>query len=262
MSSWKTSSDATVERLRADVQAGLIIPFIGSGASYTSRLPSWNRLVREVADQVEFDQDVFTSQGTYPQLFDYYLSIGAPKTLEKYASYLSREFARATVDFTPSPVHEELAQMDIDAVYTTNYDDLLERAFAIAGRAVLPVITYSDLATRPPVGTVQIVKYHGDFAVPETLVLTESQYFERMTLDTAMDIRLRADALSRSLLFVGYSLSDVNVRYLLFRLNKERSANIAGAGTGGRGRRSYIVSSSIGEVQKEVLLSRYNVEVN
>ena len=144
------------------------------------------------------------------------------------ASYLSREFARATVDFTPSPVHEELAQMDIDAVYTTNYDDLLERAFAIAGRAVLPVITYSDLATRPPVGTVQIVKYHGDFAVPETLVLTESQYFERMTLDTAMDIRLRADALSRSLLFVGYSLSDVNVRYLLFRLNKERSANICG----------------------------------
>lgn len=260
MSSWKPSSNASVERLRADVQAGLVIPFIGSGASYTSNLPSWGRLIREVANHVEFDPDVFESQGSYPQLFDYYLSVSPAKTLEKYASELNKEFTRATVDFKPSPLHQEIIRMDVDVLYTTNYDDLLERAYKAAGRSVVPVITYSDLATRAPAGAVQVVKYHGDFAVPETLVLTEWQYFERMTLDTAMDVRLRADALSRSLLFIGYSLSDMNVRYLLFRLNKERAANSSSHGRRKDERRSYIVSSSIGEVQKEVLLSRYNVE--
>jgi hypothetical protein len=105
---------------------------------------------------------------------------------------------------------------------------------------------------------VEIIKFHGDFSAPETMVLTESQYFERMALDTAMDIRLRADALGRALLFIGYSLTDVNVRYLLFLLNKERLRGNSGSDV--KSRTSYIVSRGIGEVQKRILKFRYNVE--
>ncbi|MGB4780365.1 SIR2 family protein [Microbacterium sp.] len=238
----------------------MVIPFVGSGASYTSNLPSWGSLVNDVAKRLGFDVEVFQSQGSYPQLFDYFLSVSAEKTLEKYSAELSKLFTRATVNFAPSAVHRELTTMNVEVVYTTNYDDLLERAFIAAGREVVPVITYADLATRAPDGAVQVVKYHGDFSVPETLVLSERQYFDRMALDTAMDVRLRADALSRSLLFIGYSLSDMNVRYLLYKLNKERAANSSQPSSRGRERVSYLVSASIGEVQKEVLRSRYNVE--
>lgn len=249
-----------MKRLRSDIQSGLVIPFVGSGASYTSNLPSWVSLVDEVATRLKFDADVFKSQGSYPQLFDFFLSVSPEKTLEKYAAELSKTFTRNTVNFKPSPLHLELASMDIEVLYTTNYDDLLERAFIAEGREVAQVVTYSDLATRAPENTVQIIKYHGDFSVPETLVLSERQYFDRMTLDTAMDVRLRADALSRSLLFIGYSLSDMNVRYLLYRLNEERAANSSRPHRAGNERVSYLVSSAIGEVQKEVLRSRYNVE--
>lgn len=259
MSSWATTSNAIVERLREDVQAGVVIPFIGSGASYSSNLPSWRVLARGVAERLGFDIDVFESQGSFPQLFDFYIATSEPQELEKFAAELNKAFARATATFVPSALHGELVAMDSPVVYTTNYDDLIERSFKELGRAAVPVITYSDLASRVPADVVQIIKYHGDFAVPNTLVLTEHQYFQRMTLDTAIDVRLRSDALSRSLLFVGYSLSDMNVRYLLYRLSEERLANSSGRTPGKNERRSYLVSSSVGEVQKEILRSRYNV---
>jgi hypothetical protein len=35
-----------------------------------------------------------------------------------------------------------------------------------------------------------------------------------------MDIKLRSDMLGKSFLFIGYSLSDINIRYLIYKLNK------------------------------------------
>jgi hypothetical protein len=67
---------------------------------------------------------------------------------------------------------------------------------------------------------VQIIKFHGDFQDDESLVLTESSYFERMTFDSPLDVRLRSDLLGRHVLFVGYSLTDINIRLLLYRLSK------------------------------------------
>ena len=65
----------------------------------------------------------------------------------------------------------------------------------------------------------QIIKFHGDFDDDESIVLTESSYFDRLSLDSPLDIKLRADALGRTILFVGYSLSDINMRLLFYKLH-------------------------------------------
>ena len=36
-----------------------------------------------------------------------------------------------------------------------------------------------------------------------------------------LDIKLRSDSLEKSLLFIGYSLSDINIRYMLYKLHKQ-----------------------------------------
>jgi hypothetical protein len=54
-------------------------------------------------------------------------------------------------------------------------------------------------------------------------VLTEADYFERLDLVSALDLKLRADILGRSLLFLGYSFRDMNMRYLLYKLHRLRS---------------------------------------
>jgi hypothetical protein len=73
-------------------------------------------------------------------------------------------------------------------------------------------------------GELEIVKFHGDFEDDATLVLTESSYFERLDFESPIDQMLRADVLRHPVLFVGYSLSDINVRYLFHKLSKIWSA--------------------------------------
>lgn len=46
-----------------------------------------------------------------------------------------------------------------------------------------------------------IVKFHGDFDDDASLVLTESDYFERLDFDTPLDSKFQADVLGRSILF-------------------------------------------------------------
>jgi hypothetical protein len=53
------------------------------------------------------------------------------------------------------------------------------------------------------------------------MVFTESSYFERLSFESPLDVKLRSDSLGKSLLFIGYSLTDINIRYLLFRLQKQ-----------------------------------------
>lgn len=81
----------------------------------------------------------------------------------------------------------------------------------------MQIASAADMAAARP-GVTQIVKYHGDFSDPETLILTESDYFDRLAFDAHMDIKFRGDAFASTLLFIGYSMSDLNIRFLLHRL--------------------------------------------
>jgi len=70
--------------------------------------------------------------------------------------------------------------------------------------------------------------------------------------DTPLDIRLRSDSLARPLLFLGYSLHDLNTRYLLFRL-QELWKNSPHAD---QRPRSFILMTERAEAQEIVLRSR------
>jgi hypothetical protein len=66
----------------------------------------------------------------------------------------------------------------------------------------------------------QIVKLHGDFEDDSSLVLTETSYFERLAFESPLDIKLRSDSIGRPILFIGYGFSDVNIRYLQYKLDR------------------------------------------
>ena len=64
------------------------------------------------------------------------------------------------------------------------------------------------------------MKFHGDFEDDNSIVLTESDYFERLNFETPLDVKFRSDILGRTVLFVGYSLTDINMRLLLYEMQK------------------------------------------
>ncbi len=65
-----------------------------------------------------------------------------------------------------------------------------------------------------------IVKFHGDFSDFNSIVYTENQFYERQNFEHPLDIRLRSEIVGRSVLFVGYSFSDPNIRYIWYKLNQ------------------------------------------
>jgi hypothetical protein len=109
-------------------------------------------------------------------------------------------------------------------IYTTNYEDTIERAFKLHGKDC-HVIANIDHLQEMRQGVPQIVKFHGTFSDDESLVLTESNYFERLDFESTLDIKLRGDMLGKTLLFLGYSFSDINIRLMLFKLMKLRQSH-------------------------------------
>jgi hypothetical protein len=107
-----------------------------------------------------------------------------------------------------------------------------------------------------PKDRAQIIKFHGDFDNDDSIVLDETSYFDRLAFESPLDIKFRSDVLGRSVLFVGYSLSDINIRYMFYRL-----ANIWKKMDSGISQpKSYVFSSRPNAVQ-EAVLSQWNIEM-
>jgi SIR2-like domain len=191
---------------------GRLIPFIGAGFSIPLGLPSWSSLADIIAEHLDYDPEVYRLNGTPLQLAEYYVatngSIGALR------SEMDRLFDPDDDAIRASRTHGLLAELRFPIIYTTNYDRIIERAFELRNVPHCTVANVDDVAKAPP-NVTQIVKFHGSFNDDASLVLRESSYFERLEFESAMDIRLRADMLGKSLLFIGYGLADINVRFLL-----------------------------------------------
>jgi hypothetical protein len=240
-----------------------VIPFVGAGASMSvcwgpdrdHRGPRWEEMVDQAAIFLgAAEPDLLRCRGTDLQILEYFKIMKggfAPLT-----NWLSLQFAAASnADILASPIHAELVQLDRCGIYyTTNYDDFIERALKKAGRNVH--ITSSELNISHDRSLVEVVKFHGDFNTPDQMVLSESQYMDRMRLESPMDFKLRADILGRAVLFIGYSFRDPNVNYIFHIVNRLFS-NLPDSASG---RRAYIILPEPSEFERRLFHAR-NIDV-
>ena len=200
-------------------QDGRLIPFVGAGLSIPLGLPDWSTLIAFIADQLDYDPEVFKLNGNDLQLAQYYV---AKMGIGKLRSEMDRQFNPSDAQIRNSRAHTALVEMKLPLIYTTNYDRIIERAFGLKGTACHAVANLDDIVAAPVDATTQIVKLHGTFDDDGSLVLTETSYFDRLEFESPIDIKMRADILGKTLLFIGYSLSDINIRYMLYKLYKMR----------------------------------------
>jgi hypothetical protein len=206
-----------MHELAAAVGDRKVILFVGGGVSMNLGLPSWDQLVCKMAEDLGIEPRRLAGMGDYLSLAEYYQT--RLDTIEPLVRWMDETWHAARICIGQSEIHRLIVELGFPKIYTTNFDRWLERAFEHHARAYVKVAGVQDLLEADD-GRTQIVKFHGDLDDPGSLVLTEESYFERLSFESPLDIKLRADVLNRTMLFIGYSLRDINLRYLFYRLHK------------------------------------------
>jgi hypothetical protein len=179
-------------------------------------LPSWSQLIKHMRAELDLPPDSGVSN-SYQTLAEYYrLKHGSIGPLR---SWMDRRWSVSEERVKESRIHELIVALDFPTIYTTNYDSNLEVAYGVYNKAFVKVVNAKDLAQADD-NTTKIIKFHGDFEDDQSLVIAETDYFRRLSFSSPLDIRFKADALGRTLLFIGYSVSDLNIRLLLYTLSE------------------------------------------
>jgi len=205
-----------IEKLKDAISKKQAILFAGAGVSAVLGAPTWGQLMNHIGEELGFDSDVFRSLSTnYLTLAEFYkIKRGSIGPLR---SWMDKNWNFSDEQIKSSRVHELIVELGFQTIYTTNYDRNIEQAFHIHGKKARKIVDVKDFLSVER-DERQVIKLHGDFEDDDSIVLTETDYFDRLSFDSPLDIRLRSDVLARPVLFIGYSLSDINVRMLLHRL--------------------------------------------
>lgn len=256
------TQETAMERLRQMYREKRLIPFIGAGFSIPLGLPSWEELIGWVARELGFEPELYLLQGDYEQLAGYLEArLGRSGLLELIAQLrLQFQSERADERRRRSQQHQALAQLEWHTIYTTNYEHHIEEALRDQGKTAVSLADAGDFVEHVDKSDCKVIKFHGDLAPgkEDTIVLTEEKYFERFSLESAVDQRLRSDLLSNSFLFMGYSFNDPNIRFIWHRMNQ--MLHRLRHQPGGPAKRSYLTAFGAGLVQP-TLLERWNIDV-
>jgi hypothetical protein len=246
--------------LQQEYRDGRLIPFLGAGFSKPLKLPDWGELIGWMAERLGFEPDLFRLHGRYEQLAEYF-QLANPSHFQHLVYEMTRRFdsEEAVRTRRTSRMHLALARLDWRTLYTTNYDSHVEGSLEDTGRRVAVLSSFDDFQTRREPGTCEVIKFHGTLAKPDTIVLTESSYFHRIALESPVDQRLRADLLSHSFLFMGYSFNDLNIRYIWYRMHQLRLQGQAGARRHST-RRCFFATFGVGPIQPD-LLEQWNIDM-
>jgi hypothetical protein len=190
------------------VKKGDAALFAGAGLSCSAGFVDWRDLLRDAAAVIGLDigreQDLVS-------VAQYYVNSHTRSALNAaiFANFLQR------VETTRN--HYLLARMPIQTIWTTNYDHLIEKAFKEAGKTVSVKLDKEDFALRS-VGDLTLYKMHGDAKRPDRAVLTQQDYENYEGAHPLFLDNLKIDLVSKTFLFIGFSLTDPNFEYVLSRI--------------------------------------------
>ena len=189
--------------LIADIAEGRCIPFLGAGFSRNAIvpdgvMPDWRDLTATLAAEGSLD----TNLGGPPAAQEYERRYGRVQLIEAVRRALHVDDAR------PGRSQVSFAQLPFDTVYTTNFDLLLENAYAAAGRPFRSLVGELQLPFHAGQTATSIVKMHGDLRHEEHITLTQADYDRFLERYPVVATHLSAMLITRTPLFIGYSLTD------------------------------------------------------
>jgi hypothetical protein len=188
--------------------------FVGAGASVWAGLPSWPRLVEELADFIE--RTGASAEIVRRELSRNDLLQAASYGVDLLTPFAFGEFIRAACrrdSAQPAEIHALIAALKPACFITTNYDQLLERAIRRA-RPDTALLVVSNRQLTETADIVQaraknfVFKPHGDVDDAEGVVLTREQYRALRYQKPHVIHALTTLLASRPVVFIGFGLRD------------------------------------------------------
>lgn len=202
--------------LVADCLAGDCIAYVGAGLSAASGYPEWRHLVSEILEwaiEKDYVEKEF-GEALRATLQEGNADLVADSVIGRLAGREERLYRHLAQIFLDSErplagAHRLLRELHLGAALTTNFDELLERAFE---KERPPVFTPDDtdrlleaLASR----SFFLLKLYGSLRNPSTLLLSPAQYQEAIAGNRAFVQAMESLFFSRTILFVGASLRGI-----------------------------------------------------
>jgi hypothetical protein len=171
----------------------------------------WNGLGRKAADALPEYQYTTALEALSGYSHEY--------SRVKLVEFLSD--ALLVTSIQPAKTHEEFCRLPFERVVTTNFDFLLEQAYARMSKYCIPQISEDQLAVGNAHAGVQLLKLDGDLHHPNRLVVTEEDYDTFLLRLPLIATHLASLLIDHTALFIGYSLDDPDFRQI-WQVAKER----------------------------------------
>jgi hypothetical protein len=220
------------EPLIEAVETGSLVPFIGAGVSRHAKtkdgkgFPTWTEFLQELVDMAcrsewltpedEQQIDKLVKRGKYLMAAQALKNVIPEDQLDVY---IRRRFDTSNVEV--GAIHRALFKLKSPLILTTNYDQLLEKAYAQEFTELPHSSTHSPynqvahvLKYRIDLDKPILFHLHGSAERPSDIVFTEMDY-RRVYGDARYRMMLSTIFLTKVVLMLGFSFTDPDLMRLV-----------------------------------------------
>ncbi len=226
-----------INLFREKAECGKLVVFVGAGVSCNvSGMPSWITLVEKMAEAIGYSKCFnckHQKDGCKETCFfvndfsiDEFLKI-PQYVFNKDNGKLYNQILMENIKYIDVDAPLSFAVFDINPVHiiTTNYDTLLESSKNVFCEQYDVIVHDKDLLNAEK--SKYIIKMHGDLSQPETIILKEQDYLDYSQKHVLIELFVKSLLADHTILFLGYSLNDYNIKLIISWINFMRLQNNA-----------------------------------
>lgn len=219
--------EINLDRLFNKIRDQRVVLFLGAGASISAGIPSGYEMAKILYDDIEKDikegefKKIIKSEiknlPKFCTLYNHFVK-DKGKLYSKVRSLVEKDFSDKELE--PYKNIKHIPQ--IETILTTNYDNLVE---TIYGKENIDVIRSDNdyNLSKHNRDKVKLYKLHSDFNNIDNIILTEQDYndFDLYNVkDRLMWDTIKLIMANNTLVFIGYSLDDPNIKFILNKVVK------------------------------------------
>lgn len=170
--------------------------YLGAGSSIQYNALNWNDLINSVYENYKNESNVDRAQYAELQGVDIKTEISKKISLLKIDDKKENTYLNYLLNF------------DYKSIWTTNYDQVIEKVLSKKSKSFKPIYKYSHFQDLSYPGGCFLFKINGSYNDPKTIVVTKEDFINYRQSHEAYLILLKRELLCHSFLFLGCSFED------------------------------------------------------